>query len=452
MAKVKWSDLSAKQRARGMRRWHAKRDAHPSQPQTPPADRNPLYNPAVQLSGHNLKSAIDNIVAGQFRPVEQALDRQAKTSRLQNTALATRLAGYSGEVDKRAGVATARQEAIAERLSQALASVGDRAQATTDRVQSEEAARREGEVALQSAPSGMPNPIADELAALRARAGADTQAAGTAGALTGANYASLSNTNRESLQLRGQEQQGEVANRLANDLAEIRAKRADLGQQKGAERTKQLLGLRQSGFENLVTARGLGLKQAQLQADIDQQRTATALAKRKQGQAENANAFNQANTAADNARADRSLRTTEARDAYQREHRVGPYKPASKPAGAKESATAQKLKIGVENAAADFKQLLNGKDAKGRTRTVPRVQEILRKRGAPPIVILAAGDLAQFGYVTPAHLKSLRIAGIQIPKAWRRPRGAKAPKPAAPGPSASGLGAGVGSTVGAAVG
>lgn len=419
-----WDSLTSRQRKLGMRRWRQRqqRDANPSQPQTPRADRNPLYDPTSTLAGSALKNAIDDIVRGQFRPVEKALDRQARAARVQNNALASRVAGYSGQVDQRADVATARQEAIAERLNQALATVGTQAQKVADRVQSEEDARREADVALQGASTGLADPVAEELAALRVRAAADAQAAGTQGAVEGANYSSLSNANRQALQIRGSEQQGDIANRLAAELAEIRSKRGELGAAKGAERTKQLLGLRQAGFENIVTTKGLGLKTAELQSDILEQRKQLALAKRKQRQAEVDNAFDRDDKSRDNAREDAKFRSAEARDAYQRENKLGVYKPPTRPQGPGESSDARKLKAGVENAAVDFKDLLDTPDKNGNPRSVARVEEILRRRGAPPLVILAAGDIAQWGYVKPAHLRSLRNVGVRVPKNWTRPK------------------------------
>lgn len=418
-----WDQLNKRQRKLALERWHARNGE--SQPQTPPppaADRNPLYDPTQTLSGQQLKTAVNEVVAGQFRPVEKALARQATSATRQNSALASRVAGYSDTLDKRADVTTARQQAIAEQLNNALAAIGQQAQGTADTVQAEEGLRRDAEVALRAAPAGSPDPVAEEIAAMRARAAAGTKATGTLGAVTGANYAGLSNANREALLLRGQEQQGQIANSLANDLAEIRAKQAELGQAKGAERTKQLLGLRQSGFENLITTQGLGLKTAELQADIENQRKQLALARARRRDDKAADAFNQADRSADNAREDAKLADTQARDDYQREHGLGPYKPASEKSPAQESADARKLKTGVENAAADFKQLLGSKDKNGNSRSVDRVQEILRRRGAPPIVILAAADIAQFGFVRPQHLKSLRIAGVNIPKSWRAPK------------------------------
>lgn len=46
-----------------------------------------------------------------------------------------------------------------------------------------------------------------------------------------------------------------------------------------------------------------------------------------------------------------------------------------------------------------------------------------RKQKVPEHVLVAAADLANFGYVTPGHLRALRQAGVtHIPAAWKHPR------------------------------
>jgi hypothetical protein len=56
-------------------------------------DKNPLYNPSVQLSGNNLADAASQLTDLEFKPKESALDTQLKTATTQGAARACRAAG-----------------------------------------------------------------------------------------------------------------------------------------------------------------------------------------------------------------------------------------------------------------------------------------------------------------------------------------------------------------------
>lgn len=88
----------------------------------------------------------------------------------------------------------------------------------------------------------------------------------------------------------------------------------------------------------------------------------------------------------------------------------------NKPA-AKETAGSHKIKGQIVDARAEYeRQQRAGRSGR-------QIAKHARKNGVPEHILVAAADLANFGYVTPGHLRDLRQAGVShIPKSWRRAR------------------------------
>jgi hypothetical protein len=128
---------------------------------------------------------------------------------------------------------------------------------------------------------GDPSRLMEELAAARTRSTLSTQTAQQDATAQTGNYAGLADIARQARELRGGETVQQVANATQARLTDVASRRAALEAQVGPARTKNLLDLRQSGFENAATAAGLDLDQAKLQAQMSQDVRDTRLARAK---------------------------------------------------------------------------------------------------------------------------------------------------------------------------
>lgn len=390
-------------------------------------NNNPLLNPATQLGGHDLATAVRSLVDLQYKPQEAALLRAGSQATTQGNEAARRSAGYFAQLAGRDQQAGERQTAIADRLRAGLeqirAHAGQQAQDMSAQSQAAQAAD-----AAQRGVNVDPGRSKAEADALAARSAQDAAGYQTAGESAAAAYAGLTQSAAQARQLHGAEVQGQLRNRVLNAQTDTNSKLADLAQQRGNASTKTLLDLRQSGFENLVTQKGLGLKEQDLRLQGLDEAQRRVLARQQLAETKRMNAVRTDDISHDNALADageRRLTAKEQREAdkndYQLRYGLGPYKrndPKAK-AGAREPASALTLKAGVVNATIDAADLLDGVDSKGRPRNVNRVKEILAGRGAPKIVIQAAIERHNTG-ITPSTAAALRSLGIRIPDDWYR--------------------------------
>jgi hypothetical protein len=387
-------------------------------------DADPLYDPAQQLSGHRLSSAVDRLVALEFAPKEQALTQQESTTRTQGTALMGRAGDYYRQIAQQEAGNVARQQALSARLKDELAGIASSTQtaiggqtAAQDKAQAQDVAVRGEGLA-----GGGDARVTAELAAQRAAAAQGAQAFQSTGVLQGGNYEGLAGSTSAATAQRGGETQAQLANRMANTLSQIGQARADLGTEKGNERVKQLLALRQSGFENLATMKGLGIKEEDLQVGAAQKAAERALARQRQREA------SRHNRAGEQTAAQRVSATTQAERERERHNRAMENRPVGRGRGGtprKNSAAAEKTLTGIQNVAQDYQGLMQGRDPKhpGRRYSRPDVARILRDRGAPPIVLLAGADIANFGYILPHHVRQLQSTGVIVPKSLRtRPK------------------------------
>ena len=207
---------------------------------------------------------------------------------------------------------------------------------------------------------------------------------------------------------------------MLGQLAEIAAKRADVSAQRGPAGVKQLMGLRQSGFENLVTQRGLGIKQAELQADIDQAARDDALQARGQditarGQSisartqrrqQNITRRGQDVSAAER-QADRRSREQIARERLAEQGR---------PAKKNEPAQSVKFRQNIASGRGEWRRLM--RKFKNDEARVKRV--MIERNGVPPEAYNAIYDLERNGSLHPSNARALRALGVRVPPQWRR--------------------------------
>lgn len=381
------------------------------------ADRSPLYDPAQTLAGHRLSDAADSVVNAQFGPKLAAVGREARSAETQGAALTKRAHDYFGQLADIGGAQVAGQTAIRDQLRTGLANVATTSGKASDASKQDVMSRLAADVANRGTGlgGGGDQAVLDELAAQRAR-GADTAGAfQSAGELQGGRAVALQEQIAGATQQHGGEVQGQLLNRVANNLADIRAKRSDLEAQRGDERIKQILGMRQTGFENLVTSRGLGIKQSQLAADIANQQTQAELAAQRAAESQRHNVAGERNQRSSTRMQGQSLAERQRHNSVL-EHLANlrvdlqAAKQNGKGPGGKESQSAVKVKRGIQNT---LSILEDGSHSE---------RYLTRKVGVPPDVMQAAKDLKNMGYLQYDTVRALETLGVQVPQRWRPPR------------------------------
>lgn len=381
------------------------------------ADQNPLLNPGVQLSGASLKKAASQLAGLSVNPQIRAVDRTERQATRQGTALADRAGSYYAQLAKDALGQVSTQSAISQRLQASLAAGQANTQASMAASGQQEAKRAVADAQLRGAglDGGGAAESAAELAAQQQRAAAQGQTASSTAALNSAGFEGLANIGAMATGARGGEIKGELLNRVANKQAELRAQRQELQASKGTERTKQLLGLRQSGFENLITAKTLGLKEADLtqsaaQAAADRKlKVDLAAADKAADNAKDASKVNKwGYTAAEWVKMPASQRESIIKG--QASYGKTPKTPTAKD----EPSVSLKLKDQIERGRSRFVYL------EGKGWDEAKIKRDALKNGVPLAVYNAVYDLQRAGTLNPANGARLRQMGLWVPADWKR--------------------------------
>jgi hypothetical protein len=399
-------------------------------------DKDPLYDPAQQLSGARLSHAAQALTDLEFNPQRKALTTEATQAERQGGALQSRAGGYFLQLAEAERGNVERSQAVGNLLQQRLGTIGQEStqaldaaqQKSQDVLNSDETLRGPG---LQ----GGSTQLAEELAAARARQASSQQAATTEAAASTADYGNLADLSRRAREVRGGETVQQLANAESAQLGDIASRRAALEASVGPKRTENLLNLRQSGFENAATAAGLDIDQAKIRQQMrsDAQDAALARAKlratNKQNKARNrltraqirATRRGQTLSAATQRRGQtiqertqiRSQNMTAAQRAADRASRERIAKARRK--GTKvEPADARKIKTSISNALAD---ITSGVPLKIDKKTYSNPAAWLRDQGAPGIVIKAAME-RRHGGLRLETVSELRRLGVRVPKGW----------------------------------
>lgn len=374
----------------------------------------PLLDPTQVLTGHNLAHAARQIAGTELDPQISALDRQSVNTRLQQQGLQDRVASYYRGLSEQEANRHQQMQNLAAMTSKAVAGVGAQTRQDFDTQQQAADTARTSDASSRGQGLQGGNQAAEELAAARQRAGALQGAAETAAAQQGANWTALSDTIGQALQLRGAETQGRLRTGEANALQEIEGKRADLEGQRGGLTAKTLQDLREKGFEDLATEKGLGLKAADLQ-----QRSTSEAANRRVKLAG-------IRTAAQTQAANRTSResTSAAGLAERHRHDVAIENKPGKPKP--ESAQAIALRRSVNNLGSEIQDVAHSVQLPGdRVAARQRVAQVIADRAKrakqqppPHDVLSAAIDLALDGHVSSRNRQILRQAGVRIPRSW----------------------------------
>lgn len=408
------------------------------------ANTNPLYDVARQLGGKQLKKAANDLAALEFDPAQQALQREAEQVTTQGSALTGRASDYylqlareeQGNIDKLAAI----NQMVGGQVQQAGATAQGAITAAD-----QEAQRLARESAPGAAGLGAGGQVLAETQAARNRAAGNTlDATLSSGAATQA-AAGLANTGRQARSMQGGETLAQLTNLVAGQLAENRGKQTSLAGQRASAVKKNVLDLRQQGFENLVTQEGLGIKSAELAAEVAQQQSDAALARRRLRQTGRQNrARNRLTARGQDVTARGQDVTARGQDinAQQRTlDRASREKIANRrirygAAKKDEPADVRKFKSGITNARVDIEDMLTtGEIPPGLRRTIRDTAPGLLKRpvnadtarrviialGGPSIVAKAAAELAENGAVTPSTRRALRLLGMRVPRDWFGP-------------------------------
>lgn len=254
-----------------------------------------LYQPGKTLAGVDLVRAAKALVEREFKPQESALERQAQTVERQGTALSQRASDHYRTIAEREAGAIARQQALSARAGAQLESVDRDSKAALNRAV-DDATRAADETARTTGVVTPREQLTSEMAAAQSRQAQTSQAFRSAGTLQSAGSEDLLSAIGQARQLRGGEVQQQLLNRALGQRADVEAKKAEISSLRGPALTKALLELRQVGFENVATMRGLNLKEADLTADIAKTEEQLAAAERKEKEAKRHNRESEKNT------------------------------------------------------------------------------------------------------------------------------------------------------------
>lgn len=393
-------------------------------------DRNPLYDPSQILTGRPLATAVHDIADLQVRPQVDAINRSITDTKTQGSALAQRVAGYYGGLAAQEQTGVDAQHGIRESLNQDLAGIASTAKGQIDQANQTERSRAQADAAQrgQGNDGGVQQRLAEEMAARQSGAAQSAQAFESAGAQQGAGAETLANAMRSSGILQGGELQGQLANRTAGQVNDLTGKRADAEASRGPLEAKTLQDLRQQGYENIVTARGLGIKQEQIAADAAKATAQVKLAQDRLSETKRSNRAGEStaaqragetarhNTVSENQRGQEldisRARVDVARRRLEKDLRTGP----------KEPAASRAIKRQIGNALQSYQRYLKpGAHKKnGQSYSIGEIDKLGRDAKIPNDVLSAARDIAQFGYLTPESEQRLKLAGVRVPAGWHR--------------------------------
>lgn len=390
----------------------------------------PILNPAQQLSGRPLAESADALVALEYGPQKTELARQAAENQNQGTALSGRASDYYRELAGQEASRLTAQQAIAATLDKNLTAIGGDAQTGIAAAGDQAAKLQAADTAVRGAGNdgGAGARVAEELAAARATATAQTQTARTAGATQGANYQGYQVGTAGAVAAAGGETQRRILNQIAQQAAGIRAKQGELATSEGAAKRKAILDLRQQSFENSVTSEGLGIKRADIEAQMNSDAADQALAQQRIRQSDRQNRRNNQTT-----RRGQNM-TAAQRAADRKARRIAARQKAAQKKATTEPTDVRKMKTGITNAAADISTLTaSGLSAQQKAQLkdagatdlirngrldINTARKVIVALGGPAIVAAAAAELSKYGGIRPGTAAQLRRLGMKVPKGW----------------------------------
>lgn len=232
------------------------------------SNRSALYTPGANLGGESLRSAATKLTDLTINPQVQGLQRQADVTKANTKALQDRTQGYYAQIAAEAQTGLARTQAINQAAAGQISKAGEEAQSRITGVGATNTAELASDAQTRGPGLQIGSRAQEELAAMRANAASTTNNAAISSALTGQNQAGYQNALIPITGLRGGEQYSQIGARGQAALNDIGSQLATVKGTRGATYQKNLLDLRQQGFENQVVTQGILGDQAKIAADV----------------------------------------------------------------------------------------------------------------------------------------------------------------------------------------
>jgi hypothetical protein len=389
---------------------------------------NPLLDPTTQLSGRSLSRAANYLTNLEFGGQQRQLRSSYDQATRQGTALAANASNYYRSLAKDVGKSVARQRAIGSELDTRLKTDAAGAQTDLSKITQEASQRASQDAALRGTglSGGGQDRVAAEVAAARGLAAASAQSTQEQAALQSSNWANLQNITGQATTLGGGETRRDILNAMTAQQGDIRGQQNQLSGQVAQKRVANLLQLRQQGYENLVTARGLGIDMAKIRASERASRRSAGLARDRIKSAERQNA---ARLRVQRRGQDKTAFTQRrGQDLVSREKGLDRHSREKIAAGRRSMKHVKNEPADSRKARREIGNILSEIETNNWYRGRPKGRVLQRLRnpkhgGATPLGAEAAYQLHVRGWLGPELERRLRAAGIRIPKAWKHPGG-----------------------------
>lgn len=289
-----------------------------------------LYDPAKILSGADLRNTVGALADLQINPVVSDLDRQSGDVQRQSDAVTSNARAYFAQLAQQ-------QQALADQAKTTEAASNAQVSGIGQSAQQAQAALAAANQARMTQDAGVRGDIATTTADQLAKTYADRAA--SIGTRTEADQTAQAVKNAAGSQaaigqaLAGGQHGGEAITSLTNTfgktLGDIAGKKTDTLASRGGLEADLTQKLRQQGYDNIITQKGLGLKQADLDATTAHN-DAVVKETNRHNTAMESNAERSTRLSDKRYRLDKDkYGSAEAKDRYQKTHKLGPYKPAA---------------------------------------------------------------------------------------------------------------------------
>lgn len=222
-----------------------------------------LYNPTALLSGKSLRTAASTLAGLEIDPQIAAAQQDSKLTGANYAALQQRIGGYNklmtDELGKAASTAISSRDSLAQQLAQTRTDTGTDIGATFDK--SKDFLAEDTRLRGSGLNDATAQRLTTEFQQQRFSADQQQQANQAAGNIAGQGWAGLATLMQGVGAMRGADTLGQAATAGVNAQSKIQQQISGLQGQRGALTAKNTQDLRQSQFENQVTATTLGIKQ-----------------------------------------------------------------------------------------------------------------------------------------------------------------------------------------------
>lgn len=406
-----------------------------------------LYNPLAQLSGNQLRSAVNQIVNAQINPQLSALDRQRTQAETQGSALSQRIGGYYNQSQQLAQQGVAAAANSRDQIAAMLASIGQQTQGAIGQAEQTAQGYTAQDQALRGIglDAGTSQRLAADFARQKISAAQQISAQQSLGAAQGQGALNAAQMAAQVLPSRAADAQLILASQVAKTTSDILGKKQEIEATRPGLFADTLTKLRQSEFEKAATMETLNIQGQQAATSAYNAETARKKLSQKSG-ADKWNEYKvwftkkygylpptgppKSKSEAD--KLNRAKREFLAKYGYLpptgppkgKETNINPWTGEPWLSQAKQVEAQGR----VSSASADAKKFKKGftyVDDKGNKIKVPPMSRSQaaadlttskKYKNVPEIIITAALDRAYLGYLSNTTLRKLRKAGYQASK------------------------------------